>query len=218
VWSSAVTAAIVVVALTGCARPDSGVAFRPAMPQPVIDEAPWAAEAAPAALRTRPSTAIGLPPGMGLPLVVTFEGEVPGQVVAAVREAAATWNTGLGEEVVAVGAAERGQAVHVAMGALDGVDPGLVYGAARRSVPGDVWRIDLSPETPARMLEGTIVHELGHMLGLGHNASDSSVMYQRATGVSRPSPEDLRQARQGVDALKAELAAMLDGWRANASR
>jgi hypothetical protein len=198
--------------LAGCVRPGgSSVAFQAA--PPIDQSAPLMVAFQPAPTAKAPA-AIQLPPSMGLPLVVTFEGPTPPAYVQAVRAAAAIWNEGLGEEVVHVGPAERGQAIVIAVeDSLEPEGPSLVYGAARRSVPGDIWRIDFSSKTPAALLQGTVVHELGHMLGLDHNRSASSVMYQRATGLAHPNAEDLRLARGGVDALKNELSTMLTRWR-----
>jgi hypothetical protein len=202
-----------VAALGGCAASPSGATFQANVP--VGANAPMIATYAPQAPAVKKAAeAVQLPPGMGLPLVVTFEGTPSPAMMRAVQDAAAVWNKGLGEEVIHVGPKASGQQVVVAVNeAIEPEGPSLVYGAARRSTPGDVWRIDFSKQTPAAMLPGTVLHELGHMLGLDHNASASSVMYQYATGQSRPSSDDLRQARQDVDALKLELATLLNRWR-----
>lgn len=204
---------LALAALGGCATTaPGGVVFQANVP--VGAQAPVVPNFAKAASAPAAPANVQLPPGMGLPLVVTFEGTPSAAMVKAVKDAAAIWNQGLGEEVIHVGPATAGQQVVVAVDrAIEPEGPSLVYGAARRSTPGDLWRVDLSEQTPAPLLQGTVVHELGHMLGLTHNASASSVMYQHATGVSHPSTEDLHQARQDVDALKLELASLLNRWR-----
>jgi hypothetical protein len=215
-WLRPGLALVAVVAMAGCVRPAAPAPFQIAPPEAMAGtQSAWPVPTAPTAPRVAVRAGeVRLPAAMGLPLVLTFQGEVPAAFVQATREAIATWNAGLGEDVVVIGPAARGQQVHVAVDAqVTGEGPELVLGAARRSVPGDVWRIDLSPKTPAALLKGTIVHEIGHMFGLDHNGSTASVMYQRATGVSRPSADDLVQARRGVEAYKLELDTMLSGWR-----
>lgn len=204
---------LALAALSACAAgAPAGVAFQANLPAGA--QAPMIAHDAPAAIAPGAPGNVQLPPGMGLPLVVTFEGAPSAAMVQAVKDAAATWNQGLGEEVIHVGPSPRGQQVVVAVDdAVEPEGPTLVYGAARRSTPGDLWRIDVSKQTPSALLAGTVVHELGHMLGLAHNGSTTSVMYHYATGLARPSVEDLHQARQGVDALKLELATLLNRWR-----
>jgi hypothetical protein len=219
-WLRPGLALVAVVAMAGCTRPAAPAPFQIAPPEAMAGhQSAWQVSDAAAPRLAVRAGEIHLPPSMGLPLVLTFQGEVPTEFVQATREAVATWNAGLGEDVVVIGPAARGQVVHVAVDpSVTGEGPSLVLGAARRSVPGDVWRIDLSPKTPAALLTGTIVHEIGHMFGLDHNGSTASVMYQRATGVSRPSADDLVQARRGVEAYKLELDTMLNGWRTARSR
>lgn len=216
-WIRPLLALAACVAVSGCARPVATAPFTINAPEAMDLGAasPWQLAEAPSAPRVSRAGEVRLPPDMGLPLVLTFQGEVPPAFVEATRRAVAVWNEGLGEEVAVIGPAGRGQVVHVAVDArVTREGNSLVLGAARRSVPGDVWRIDLSPETPAALLEGTVVHELGHMLGLDHNASAASVMYQQATGVARPTREDFALARRGVDAYKLELDSLLKRWRA----
>lgn len=204
-----------VLGLTGCMRQAPSAPVQVIVPQQ--QEVAWTMPELIAPPERAPVD-LKLPPSMGLPLVISFSGPVPASVVETTRKAAAVWNHGLGEEVVRVGPAERGQPVQVVM--ADDLGPeasSLVLGQALRSEPGDIWRIELSPQTLGPLLKGTLVHELGHMLGLDHSLSPSSVMYQKTVGIDSPNAEDFRLARRGVDDLKLELENKLAAWRHQAN-
>jgi hypothetical protein len=138
----------------------------------------------------------GEPGDYSLPIVLIIEGDHEVGFIQDLGLSADTWNSVLGEEVFTTDG-RRGQVAIVNELPNDKM-PEERLATTWRYGPGDVWFMFVQKPMVREVRPSVMLHEMGHLLGLGHSKSAADLMYPSIGGAKPLSPADVAAAKKSI--------------------